>query len=168
MNEANRSSDRFFFAHLLKTAGTELLFQFRHQFGEFGVYPHEVDGGPERVLDISLLEQAIQNRVDQIQVIAGHFPLSTVDLLPGRYITLTILREPVERTLSFLRHQKAFNPDERELALETIYDDPERFKTLVHNHMVKMLAMPADILRPGGCSPKWTPHQTTWNEPSRP
>ena len=54
----------------------------------------------------------------------GHFPLCTLELLGGSFTTLTILRDPVERTLSALRDQQERSPELRGAPLELIYDDP--------------------------------------------
>ena len=80
-------------------------------------------------------------RRKDIRLIAGHFPLCTTELLGGGFTTLTLLREPVERTLSFLRHRRALAPAMQDKSLEEIYEDPQHFHWLVHNHMVKMFAL---------------------------
>ena len=57
-------------------------------------------------------------------------------------LTLSVLREPVERTLSHLRHHRKMTPETRELSLEALYDEvfvPVYF----HNHMVKMFSLTA-------------------------
>ena len=79
-------------------------------------------------------------RGDEIRVVTGHFPLCTTELLGAQFITLTILRDPVERTLSALRHHREKTPADSERSLEEIYEDPFRFE-LVHNHMVKMFSL---------------------------
>jgi len=73
-----------------------------------------------------------------------------MEIIGGNYSTFTLLREPIERTLSFLRHQKVFHAELRELTLEELYSDTERFETLIRNHMVKMLSLDADAAYPGG------------------
>jgi hypothetical protein len=55
-----------------------------------------------------------------------------------------VLREPVERTLSYLRHHRKLTPGDAHLSLEEVYEDPLRYDRLVHNHMVKMLGMTAE------------------------
>jgi hypothetical protein len=105
-------------------------------------------------LSIDHLRERLAARGDEIRVIAGHFPLCTAKLIDGRFTTLTLLREPIERTLSYLREQREDHVV-RFLArgtqgaprsaqgkpLEEIYDDPLRFHGIVHNHMTKMLSL---------------------------
>jgi hypothetical protein len=134
--------DRYFFLHLQKTAGTTLLRRMRPAFDEGAIYPTEDDGPkPDRVLLVEHLVERWKVRGDEIRVITGHFPLCATEVLGGDWRTFTVLREPVERTLSYLRHHKKLTPADADLPLEAIYEDPLRFYGLVHNHMVKMLAL---------------------------
>jgi hypothetical protein len=134
-------SPRFFFLHLQKTAGTALWRRLRAQFDPAAVYPGPDDGEPpETVLSVDHLVRRWNARRDEIRIVTGHFPLCTVELLDASFTTLTLLRDPVERTLSYLRHHRETAPDQRERSLEDIYADPIRFE-LVHNHMVKMLSL---------------------------
>jgi hypothetical protein len=140
---------RYFFLRMQKTAGTALRRRLVNHFGEAAVYPSRaVDGADVLKLAVSIdyLQERLAARGDQIRVIAGHFPLCTTELIEGRYTTLTLLREPVERTLSFLRHTRENTPAVRDLPLEEIYDDEFRFHSMAHNHMTKMLSLrPAEM-----------------------
>jgi len=142
---------RFFIVHLQKTAGTTLRDRFRETFADPAIYPNATDGKDKRISVISLahLLDRWQDRRDEIRLVAGHFPLATVELLDADFVTLSILRPPVERTLSYLRHQKKINPADRERSLEEIYDDPFRFNGLVRNHMVRMFSLDADEMQTG-------------------
>jgi hypothetical protein len=65
------------------------------------------------------------------------------------FTTITVLRPPVERTLSYLRHQRKLNRADGGKTLEQIYDDPFRFNGLIRNHMTRMLSMTTDELVAG-------------------
>jgi Sulfotransferase family len=140
-------SDRFFFVHVQKTAGTSLIKRLAHTFGQAGVYPNKTDGEiVSCVISVEHLLSRWRARNDEIRVVSGHFPLCTTELLGADFTTLTLLREPVERTLSYLRHHRVLTPAERDRPLEAIYDDSFRFHGLVHNHMVKMFSLtPAEM-----------------------
>src|SRR4029450_4497148 len=105
---AGRSHDaaepqRFFFVHLQKTAGTALFVRLPHHFGPAAVYPMpEYQGSPESVLDVALLAARFEQHRREVRVVTGHFPFCTVDRLGVPFATFTVLREPVERALSFL------------------------------------------------------------------
>ena len=144
------TEQRYFFVHMQKTGGTSLYTMLRQHLGAQAVYPRPDDGpAVSRVIDNVLLRERL-GESDEIRVVTGHFPLSTVELLPGRWRTFTVLREPVERTLSFLRHQQKVDPARATQSLEEIYEDPVLFNGLVKNHMVKMLSLPVEGLPQAG------------------
>ena len=144
---------RFFFLHLQKTAGTALWRRLKHQFDPTSVYPGPGDGvPPEAVLSVPHLLERWRERREEIRIVTGHFPLCTVELLDAPFTTLTLLRDPVERTLSFLRHYRESTPEASDCSLDEIYRDPIRFE-LVNNHMVKMLSMTVDEMTDGALTP---------------
>jgi len=63
--------------------------------------------------------------------------------------TFTILREPVERTLSFLRQRQQQTAKYRGLPLEDVYADPYLLHGLIHNYMVKVLTLTVEEMRHG-------------------
>lgn len=144
---------RYFFVHLQKTAGTALFRRLRHHFGTAAVYPRpDEQGTAAAVLDVAALRTLLA-RDTSIDVVTGHFPLCVTDLLPAPVSTFTILRDPVERTLSFLRHQREVEPRMARWSLEEVYSDPVSTGGLVTNHMVKMLAMTAEEMTEGALTP---------------
>jgi hypothetical protein len=127
-----------------KTGGVSLYMRMRRQFGEQGVYPDATDGDPVGVspqLILPVLLERWAARRDEIRVVTGHFPVCTTELLDADFRTFTVLRDPVERTLSYLRHHRDTTPDDNELSLEEIYEDPGNFRHFIENHMVKMLSL---------------------------
>ncbi len=151
MNDRIRSDPRhFFFLHLQKTGGTALWRRLQCEFEPRELYPGPGDGQPPAtVLSVLHLLERWRVRRDEIRIVTGHFPLCTVDLLDAPFTTLTLLRDPVERTLSYLRHHREQTPADRDRSLESIYADPIRFE-LVHNHMVKMLSLGSAEMRDEG------------------
>ena len=153
---------RWFFVHVQKTGGTDLFtriggdptipLQHERWFTEDEIYPNTTDGDVFTVAPQLSVDQLLvrwKERRDQIRIVLGHFPLCTADLLDAEFTTLTVLREPVERTLSFLRHHRRLTPEDRDRPLEAIYDDPFRYESLLHNHMVKMFALTTDEMTDG-------------------
>ncbi len=135
-----------------KTGGISLYKRLQRHFGEQAVYPAPSDGDPADVapqlfLDV-LLDRWPQRR-DEIRMLTGHFPLCTTELLDAEFTVLTVLRDPVERTLSYLRHHRDTTPADSELSLEGIYEDPDRFRPFIENHMVKMLSLKASEMTGG-------------------
>lgn len=145
-------SERFFFCHMQKTAGTALRMQLMNHFGERAVYPTKHVDGVDRVklvLSTGFLLERLAARGSEIHVITGHFPLCTTELIGGPLTTITLLREPVERTLSYLRHHRENEPADRGKSLAAIYEDPFRFHGFVHNHMTKMLSLRSEEMTQG-------------------
>lgn len=136
------TGDRFFFMHLQKTGGTTLVHRLPRHFHPAQIYPNASDGDAFiSTISVRHLVERWMARRDEVRIVAGHFPLCTTELLGSEFTTLTMLRAPVERTLSYLRHHVMMTPDDRHKPLEEIYEDPFRFDGLVHNHMVKMLSL---------------------------
>jgi hypothetical protein len=137
--------ERFFFVHLQKTGGTALSQRIRQSFGPEAVYPMPEDrGNVASVLSVDHLLDHFAAHRDQIRVISGHFPHCMVEVLDVPLRTFTILRDPVERTLSLLR-RRGQRGDARFLGRppEDIYEDAE-LQDIIRNHMVKMLSLTAE------------------------
>lgn len=150
----NSGSDpqRFFFVHLQKTAGSSLFFRLRRVFGRDAVYPADQDGPQPMVGFIpEHLKQVVDaDEVGRIRVITGHFPLCVRDYLGLELATFTVLRDPVERTLSYLRHHRELTPADAHLSLEELYEQPDRFHGFIENHMVKMFSLTVEEMGPYG------------------
>ncbi|MFZ6004078.1 MAG: hypothetical protein ACOYXM_09115 [Actinomycetota bacterium] len=135
---------RYFFVHLQKTGGTALFQRLRDCFGPAAVYPRpDLDGGVEAVTEVDRMVEAFATRRNELRVMTGHFPLCAVDVLDAPFKTFTVLRDPVERTLSLLRRRSVADERFRDLELEAIYAD-ESLQPIIRNHMVKMLSLTTD------------------------
>lgn len=145
---------RFFVVHVQKTGGTDLFarlggdpaipLDYEPSFSPPEIYPNATDGDVFTVAPQLSVEQLLlrwKERRSEIRIVLGHFPLCTVELLDAPFTTITTLRDPVERTLSFLRHHRKMIVADRDTPLEAIYEDDFRFHGLIHNHMVKMFAL---------------------------
>ena len=140
---------RYFTVHLQKTAGTTFRDRLRNSFTPRQIYPFMSDG-PDilyAIISLSHLEKRWKKRSDQIRLIHGHFPLSTVNVLKVPFTTMSVLRPPLDRTLSYLRHQREVVPADNNKSLEEIYDDPKRFHGIIRNHMTRMFGMSINQMR---------------------
>ena len=140
------STRRFFFVHVMKTAGTTFVRQLQQEFPREAIYPcRTVDWVNEHDYDayinIPRLLALTPERRAEISVYTGHFPYSVCDLVEPGITTLSILREPVERTISVLKHFKRLEARFRESPLEAIYDDRQIFRFFVENHQTKVFSM---------------------------
>ena len=127
MSPRENPTDRFFFVHLQKTAGTALIMRMRRHFGRPAIYPDESDKGDvAAVISVDHLLRRWEARAESYRVVTGHFPLCTTELLGSGFTTFTILRDPVERTLSYLRHHRQLTP---------AASDRPRFRRLRHSRL---------------------------------
>jgi len=153
--ERAQPEPRFFVAHMQKTAGTALRDRLRATFPEEAIYPNGTDGPDARIAVISVerLRERWAARGDEIRLLTGHFPVRVTELLGTPFVTLTVLRHPVERTLSFLRHQAARRQRgaTEDTPLVEIYEDRFRFESMIQNHMTRTLSLsPEEMVRGDG------------------
>jgi hypothetical protein len=142
--------ERWFFVHMHKTAGTALYQRLHDQFPPPAVYPTTAEQKAHKAsLHVDLLCRKFRERGHELRMVTGHFPLCTTELLGVPFTTITVLRDPVERTLSSLRDMREREPGFRGQPLDKIYEDPIRFQCLIHNHMVKMLSITPDEMTDG-------------------
>jgi hypothetical protein len=137
----------FFFLHVMKTGGTAFVFNLLQNFGPGEVYPSDTDkaqpGDLLPYVSIGRLLAVPPERRRAIRIYTGHFPFVACELLGIELRTLTMLRDPVERTLSVLKHfQRHFDRYEP-LSLAALYDDPFLFENFVHNHQTKLFSITA-------------------------
>jgi hypothetical protein len=141
-----RAGRRFFFIHVMKTAGGTLRQQILANFDRERVYPyHRVDSDMRAAnYMLGYLTSLPPARRDTIEVFTGHFPFVAVELLGLELTTMTILRDPVERTLSYLRHCRHRHDQHRGLSLEEIYEDTFFYECFIKNHQAKLFAFTPD------------------------
>jgi len=153
------SASRFFFIHVMKTGGLAVFTNLSKNFAPDEVYPHPtVDLGDVgssavrfRPFTIDYLRSLSHERRCRIRFYAGHFPYIACELLGGWFATITILREPIARTISLLRQFQRYDhspgsggqPPSATLPLEEIYELPHVYQPLVHNHQTKIFSMTA-------------------------
>lgn len=137
----------FFFVHIMKTGGATFRQHVYANFGADEVYPvPKVEDMDRAWLIDYLLGQPAERRA-RFRAYMGHFPFIVTELLPEDFVTLTIVRDPVERTISYLKHCKRYHEHHRELSLEEIYRDPFHFRCFIDNHQTKIFSMkPGDKL----------------------
>jgi hypothetical protein len=135
---------RFFFVHVMKTAGATVRESMTANFDPDSRYPDWQIDPPDAYFDIDRLLGLPAERQSRISLYVGHFPY-VVSQLVGDVVTMTLLRDPIERTLSLLKQRS--REYEVGQGLEEIYDglideyDGLRFKRLAGNHQTKIFAM---------------------------
>jgi hypothetical protein len=139
---------RFFFIHVMKTGGTSFVFQMLANFEPDEAYPSAIDrSSPTDVTPYASIPKMLAlspERRARIRVYAGHLPYVASELLGFPVVRLTLLRDPVDRTVSMLKHVKRLFERYRELSLEEIYDDDPVFRHYLDNAQTKVFALTAE------------------------
>jgi hypothetical protein len=140
---------RFFFVHVMKTGGTSLVLHMLANFAPEEVYPSEKldrrrPDDPEPYASIADLRALGPGRRASIRLYTGHMPFMMRELIGPDVVTLSLLREPVARTVSVLKHFKRLFPVYSAQSLDEVYDDPFVFHHFVENHQTRMFALTSD------------------------
>jgi hypothetical protein len=135
---------RFFFVHVMKTGGATFRQHIYANFQHGEVYPVPDEHDMYRAWLVDYLLSLSPERQATIRAYTGHFPFVVSQLLGGRLVTLTILRDPVERTISYLKHCKRYHEEHRSLTLDEIYEDDFHFPCFIENHQAKIFSMTTD------------------------
>ena len=121
------SGSRVFFVHLMKTGGAGVSHLLRDVLGEEVCYPllrgvvqeRRPDVLPGRATPVEVPDGGIavvrklqpdvllgqpEGVLDRMRLISVHMPAWVCEVVPGEFVRTTILREPVARTVSHLRH----------------------------------------------------------------
>jgi hypothetical protein len=129
-----------FFVHVPKTAGGTFREHVRANLGNDAVYPSQYGDGV--YWKISRLREAAAERGDAIRAYVGHFPYSVAVGLGIDMTTVTILRDPIERTISALRYRRAVH--NLDASLEELYEDRRSFLRVIQNIQTRMFATRPD------------------------
>jgi hypothetical protein len=137
--------ERFFFIHVMKTAGTTFARFMRRNFERSVVYPGPKDTDRHYAYyHVDRLCGISAGRMERLRVINGHFPYVASELVPGPFTRITILRDPIERTISHLKHAKREREHLADATLDEVYEDPFLFPTVLHNYQAKVFAFTAE------------------------
>jgi hypothetical protein len=138
---------RIFFLHVMKTGGASFrqVIASRYDAAELFPDPAQDDNLRGANLGAAELIRLPAERHAQIRAYTGHFPYYATTLVPGPLVTLTVLRNPVDRTVSYLKHCKRYHDRHRELSLEAIYDDGWINPMNIRDHQAKVFSLePSD------------------------
>lgn len=142
----------YLFLHVMKTGGTSLLDHIADNFGPGEVEPdlrHSDVGGSaalESYASMARLRDLGDDRRAEIRVYAGHYPHLVTDLVRPD-VTITTLRDPVERAISVLHQARRLRPGMADRPLEEVYEDPWVGPPRVVDYQAKLFAMTADDVR---------------------
>jgi hypothetical protein len=140
------SAGPIFFVHVMKTGGSTFRRRMQRQLGSDAVFPYPPLDPPEMQpnVDVTYLAGLPTERLAAIRGFTGHLPYFATELVPTPSCVLTILRDPVERTISFLKQHHRDRGLGPERSLESIYDLPWHRNLHMLNAQVRVFASAAD------------------------
>ncbi|MGX1498049.1 hypothetical protein ACSSV1_003100 [Labrenzia sp. MBR-25] len=96
---------QIFFCHIPKTAGTSLRLSLEQAVGEAAVVPSQalISHHLGRYPPLHVALQELQDKPD-FRLFRGHYGFWVRTYLPKKTLTIVVLRDPVERTISNIRH----------------------------------------------------------------
>lgn len=132
---------RILFIHVPKTAGTSMRQMLQVSLGERAVYPsnrdiaRRADGCYPSHAEILRALPSVR----PYRVLIGHFVAGLARDLPVRHRTATMLRDPVQRSLSMLAHVERH----RGISPEAVLDSEELCAELITDHQTRLLGADA-------------------------
>jgi hypothetical protein len=125
---------RVFFMHIMRTGGTSLSAALRQWVGPSGAR-----------VGIALDELVVTPRpqLARFRVLAGHIPHQALGITPGVFQTVTVLRDPVARTLSQYRELRD-NRGYDDLGLDEFLGS-DVFEVISGNYQARVLAHTIDL-----------------------
>jgi hypothetical protein len=144
-----RADPPFALVHIPKTGGSSLIKMIRRAYGERLRKP------PNAIFDPLLAEEKLSRLAERAggapqPAVVGHIVFGMRDLLPRHTRYATVLREPVERTLSHYAHLVARRPREEgphgllargtpcrpQMSLQQCLDDPRYLPDNIQTRMI--------------------------------
>jgi hypothetical protein len=142
--------DKFLFIHVMKTGGTSFSEILSANFTAEQRYPDAYINAEtefferiEAYLHVPRFVADVNALKDQLRIVLGHVPYAVRSLLESDYITLTLLRDPIERTISYLKHCRRYHTEHMDQPLEKIYEDPWFHSSFIGDYQTKIFSMSA-------------------------
>jgi hypothetical protein len=134
-----------YFVHIMKTGGTALATALAHL--------NNAANAGTSVTEIFLDQFVLRdpNEWREVGFVTGHLPWEARELLPPATRTLTVLRDPVDRTLSHywqLSVNPAVHAESPDFSLEEFVESP-RWNTLCRDYQARQLAHRVDLANAG-------------------
>ncbi len=147
----NVSDHKFLFIHVMKAGGTSFTEVINTNFSDAERYPAgylKDESNPFRKMEAYLyvpgLLGAVNSAPERYRIVCGHVPYATRTLLDDDYVALTVLRDPVARTISYLKHCRRYHNEHADWPLEAIYEDDWFHASFINNYQTKLFSMTAE------------------------
>ncbi len=134
---------KMLFVHVMRTGGTSFQHMLWNVLPDGRVYPTQTELAANERRYVELAEFAMINPLvfDDRDVVMGHLPFSARERVPGHSVVVTLLRDPVERSLSQLSRARARNPRLAEKSLLELLGDPRLRDGMIADYQTKYFAL---------------------------
>jgi hypothetical protein len=143
-------ANNFFFIHLMKTGGSSFTEHLQGNFNHDQTYPdacmissNDFFRRTEAYLHAPKFVADVNGMSGKLRMVLGHVPYAVRSLLDDDYVAITLLRDPVERSISYLKHCRRYHPEHSGKSFEEIYEDPWFYATFINNYQTKIFSMSA-------------------------
>lgn len=139
LKKSSSDSFRILFIHIMKTAGTSFRRMLQEELGSENIFPSDrnlekLPNGwyllPEKILES-------YNLLPKHKVLIGHFPASIINKLPNKYSAAVFLRDPLQRSLSTIKHHSNL----QNKSPEYLINDQDFLERYIKNYQTKILGM---------------------------
>jgi hypothetical protein len=135
--------------HIMKTGGTSIVHHIQDNFPvgttepDYRALPPGEPVPDAHYASLVRLWELDDDRRAHIRLYMGHYPYWVTELVRPD-VTFTVLRDPVDRTISLLRQLADEAPAGGPRSIEAIYDQPSMRRTLIQDYQAKLFGMSRD------------------------
>jgi hypothetical protein len=137
------AATRVHFVHIMKTGGTSLVNLARERLGAQACWPPVAEGGGGIYGDVDRLRALTPQQWEPLRFVSGHHPFAATEISQAT-VTMTVLRDPVDRAISQLRQRRRVDPAVADASLDEIYDDVWKRAMFISDYQVRQFAKTAD------------------------
>lgn len=99
------TSKRIIFLHLPKNAGTSMYSILKRNYSAKEIY--HVRYNKNGIWNLDEFKKLPQNKKDKIYLLTGHFDFGLHEYFSHQFQYVTMMRNPIERTISFYNYIKS-------------------------------------------------------------
>ena len=127
----------------MRTGGTSLRRMLWGAYDQADIYPSQVDLDANRgnYPEIVGAVEELRSRATPPRLVQGHLPYVIRDLLPSGTRIVTVLRDPVERSISVLRFSKRRKARFADMSLEEILSVDSLREAMITNYQTKVFSI---------------------------